>query len=178
MPVYQADAFFDQHVSCAKARSVLARIGRSSPQQIFMRSVDAMLADFIALGHEEFPVILAYLAQAPWRRGAIVEGCALLPELVAQISKTSENALYLIPTETFQRRHYAERAWINEILAQTSDPETAWENWRKRDAQYSGFVKKQAKAFGFRVLEIDSSLTQDDVYELAHSQLGNRFQSQ
>ncbi len=169
LPVYHADDYFDQHAERAQFNSVFKRISNWSPQQIFMRDTGEMLADFIALGHEEFPMILDDLKN--YKNGVIIEGCALLPELLSPLLDDQNVVLYLLPTESFQRFHYAQRPWINNILKQTSDPSQAWENWRARDALYTEVVKKQAEQFDLPTLTVDETSSQDRTYNLIESRL-------
>lgn len=169
LPVYHADNYFDQHAQRADISSVFKRINSWSPQQIFIRDTGEMLADFIALGHEEFPMILDDLKS--YKNGVVIEGCALLPELISPLIDNQNTALYLLPTESFQRFHYAQRPWINNILEQTLDPSKAWENWRARDALYTEVVKKQAEQFDLPTLTVDETLSQDSAYNLVESRL-------
>lgn len=171
LPVYHADEFFDQHAKRASSDSVFACITTWSPEQIFLRDIGEMLADFVKLAYEEFPMILADLSKEDYQEGVIVEGCAILPELVKPLLDSQNEALCLIPTEQFQRLHYAKRPWKDTILEQTSDPKQAWENWRIRDVQYSEVVRQQAEDVGIPIITVDETLSQDDVYRLVKSHL-------
>ncbi len=128
-----------------------------------------MLTDFISAGQEEFPMILADLEKQLWQKDIIVEGCALLPELVMKTKKPEERVLYLVPSKEFQRETYAKRAWVKGILEQTSNPKRAWENWQTRDELYATYVKEQARAFSFPLLNIDGTLSPEDVYDWARA---------
>jgi len=167
LPVYHVDAYFDEHAEKAAEESVFARIRSWSSEQIFLRDVNDMLADFIALGYEQFPRILDDLKQEAWCDCVIVEGCALIPELVANTKGSDDKVLYLVPAESFQRFHYSNRSWIVDVLSNTSEPVQAWENWQQRDAIYSQFIMRQANHLDFPVITVDETQSIDDVYQQA-----------
>lgn len=169
LPVYHADEYFDDHARQAQEGTVLRRIQSWSPEQIFRRDVAEMVMDFVTLGYEEFPMIVRDLEAEEWKRGAIVEGCALLPALVATTMTATDKAVFLIPTEAFQRYHYARRSWIHHILKQTSDSEQAWENWRVRDARFSEIVSQQAQLAALPVVVVDGGSPPDEIYSLVKS---------
>ncbi|MCA9838379.1 MAG: hypothetical protein KC422_15795 [Trueperaceae bacterium] len=163
LAVYHADDYFYHHASLASSGSTLARLASLSPEAIFLRDHETMLADFIAAGQDEFPFILADLAKKS-DNTVIIEGCALLPHWVAQAKTAQDAVFYLVAEESFQRRTYAKRPWVKEVLEQTSTPETAWDNWQHRDAQYARFIAKEAQKHTFPVLSIDGGLTAEEVY--------------
>ncbi|MFD1774978.1 hypothetical protein [Paenibacillus rhizophilus] len=87
----------------------------------------------------------------------VVEGNQLLPSLVAPCLKSRHKAIWLIPTEPFQRHYYSQRDWIQEILNSTDDPAAAFDNWMSRDAGFADFVEQEARDLNLGVLKIDGS---------------------
>ncbi len=125
--------------------------------ELWMRDVPTLLADELAIYAEEFPMILADLERLVRQRGLVVaEGAALLPELVAPWVADPRQALWMVPTESFQRRMYPQRGpWVQEILAQCSDPEAAFANWMDRDIAFAQHAAERAARAGLRVLWVD-----------------------
>jgi hypothetical protein len=92
----------------------------------------------------------------------IAEGMAFMPELLVKL-EPRVNAAYLIPTESFQRDHYAKREWAQSLLTTTDDPKGVFEKWMARDAANARTVFDQARTFDFPVLEVDGSSSLLDV---------------
>ncbi|WP_046723152.1 hypothetical protein, partial [Paenibacillus durus] len=63
----------------------------------------------------------------------------------------------MIPTEPFQRHHYSQRIWIQDILNSTDDPAAAFDNWMHRDARFADFVKKEAQDLNLHIFKVDGS---------------------
>lgn len=75
-----------------------------------------------------------------------------------------EQAIWIIPAETFQRKQYSGREWIHGILQATENPERSFENWMRRDALFADKVKREAKERKLKVLEVDGSRTLEQNY--------------
>lgn len=161
MRVYHCDDHFYGHVGAADSQSQphLHRLRDFTWEWLFMRPVPEQVADEIAIYQEEFALILDDLRQLRGRAPLIVEGTALLPELIAPLLPSPTQAICVIPTGAFQRAAYARRSWRQELLAQCSDPQRAWENWMARDAQFGEVVTAQARAAGLSVLIVDGQRT-------------------
>src|SRR5690606_27738842 len=62
-------------------------------------------------------------------------------------------AVWLVPTEAFQRQTYRSRGdWVEQGLSQCSDPDQAFENWMARDADLARGGARSAAAFGLDAL--------------------------
>jgi hypothetical protein len=161
LAVYHCDEHWDSH--CARAtrekQPLLWRVSRMSWDEIWMRDVATQVADELAIYAQELPMIAADLAALVRRRGLVIaEGTALLPSWVAGQIADPRQAIWLMPTVAFQRRIYPQRGpWVQEILAQCADPDTAFANWMERDAAFARRVAAQAEAAGLRALWVDGS---------------------
>ena len=133
LAVYRCDDAFFRHSQICNPQDqpTLHAISTMSWDQIWMRPVDVQVASERAAYREEFPMILADLRGLPQDRPILVEGAACLPELVEQVA-AAQGALWFVPTPAFQRRHYSQRGFIQEILGQCRDPQQAWANWMDR----------------------------------------------
>ncbi|MGK5683380.1 hypothetical protein [Actinoplanes sp. URMC 104] len=155
--VYSCDDAFDRHVAQAGAAGpTLRRVAGMSAGDRLRRPIAVQVGDVFGLYREEFPLIEADLAGLP---GPVVaEGAALLPELVAARGVPPERAVWLVPTERFQREHYARRRWAWSLLGEEQQPEVLFERWMCRDARFASVVAGQARERGYRVVVVDGSL--------------------
>jgi hypothetical protein len=159
-PVYRCDdAYYrHQHLVTAEAQPVYHRLRHLSVDALWMRPVDAQIAEELTLYREEFPFILADLAELTAAGPVLAEGAAQLPELLAGIGIDPHRAIWMVPTEPFQREQYARRDWRHEVLADCIDPEAAWQHWMARDAGFARAVAADAARLGYRVLTTDGSV--------------------
>ena len=88
----------------------------------------------------------------------MVEGAALLPELLAARRVPPEEAVWIVPSEEFQRSHYRRREWAWPLLAGLDDPEAAFDRWMRRDIRFAERVAEQAHDRGYRVIVTDGSV--------------------
>ncbi|MEU4424318.1 hypothetical protein AB0F81_27165 [Actinoplanes sp. NPDC024001] len=114
-----------------------------------------MLGEDHDLYREEFPLILADLRHAA--DGTVIEGAALLPELLAALGVPPDHAVWIVPAPEFQLRHYQQRTWAHDLLAGTASPEEAFTRWMQRDALFAQRVAAQATDLGYRVIVTDGS---------------------
>lgn len=144
---YQCDYHWDDHTSHADLSddSLLRRFKHLSYEQIFMRPVDVQVKTVIEAYQEEFPLILDDLAKFPTDKLLLVEGAALQPDLVVPLLTQSNHAIWIVPTEEFQRTTYNKRDWMHAIAGQTHNPEVAIDNWMSRDARYAKWIDARVK---------------------------------
>ena len=163
LTTYHCDEHWDAHVARASAERQphLARVAHMTWDEIWMRPVATLLADELTSYRQEFSMILDDLAaRQPSSGKLLAEGTALLPGSVAPHLTDERQALWLVPTEAFQRRVYPRRgAWVQRILAQCSAPETAFRHWMDRDVAFAQHVAAQADTLGLRVHWVDGERT-------------------
>ncbi|BEL04747.1 hypothetical protein Q0Z83_029380 [Actinoplanes sichuanensis] len=148
--VYSCDDAFERH---ADAGPVLRKVTAIGVGERLAQPIRAQVDDVFELYREEFPLILDELRAAG--AGTVVEGAALLPELLAGIGVPAERAVWIVPTEEFQVRHYRGRAWAHRLLAGLDHPEEAFARWMRRDAVFARAVADQARDLGYRVVVAD-----------------------
>jgi hypothetical protein len=90
----------------------------------------------------------------------IAEGPQFLPDLVADRLASPGHGLWLVPTESFQRRSLGDRQ------LHTSDAERAHRNRLARDAILNGWNREQAAARGLLVVDVDGALDLSATTEL------------
>lgn len=156
------DSRFGEHQrrSDPHRQPTLHRLATLTSDEIWLTPVADQVARVIAIYREEFPLLLADLAAAPTDRPILLEGAALLPELVAPRAAVG-HAAWLVPTAAFQQYHYAQRPWIRDVLKECSDPAQAFANWMQRDERFAHYVATTAQQHGLPLLEVDGTQTVD-----------------
>ena len=175
LTVYRCDDAYFRHVEICNPidHPTLHAITTMSWDQIWMRPVEVQVAAEFAAYREEFPLILADLSRLPQDRPILVEGAACLPELVQQVA-AARQALWFVPTPAFQRHHYSQRGFIQEILAQCRDPQQAWANWMERDERFGREVAVAAAHRGFVVEWVDGRRSTEELTALVAAHYGLR----
>jgi hypothetical protein len=166
---YKCDDHFGRHLEEGARRKlpVSSTVQGVTHEYIFMRSDEETLRLPFDLYAEQFPLIMEDIASLP--RPLLVEGCALLPDLIRSRGVPNESALYMVPEEAFFRAQYKKRTWAYDRLKETSDPSQAFENWMRRDVAFAKAVAEKATAAGFRCLQVDGTMTlARTVHELAN----------
>ncbi len=90
----------------------------STWDELWMRPVDVLLDDVIRCYQEQFDLVIADLLAMDAGAPILVEGNSLLPDSLAPFLFDRRRALWVIPTEAFQRRNYPNRGeWVQYISA-------------------------------------------------------------
>lgn len=154
--LYNCDSAFDRHAAAVAdaAGSTMKKVTAMSVEQRLAQPIDVQVADMFRLGREEWPHILDDLENLTGN--VVVEGAALLPELLVALGVRADRAVWVVPTESFQRRHYARRGWARELVRGTERPDIAFDRWMQRDARFATEVAMRARELDYRVLATDS----------------------
>lgn len=159
MTYYKGDDYFGEHLERGHARGNpwATRLRHATSEFIFMRSLEENLDLSFSIFREEFPFVIEDIRSLP--KPILIEGCVALPESLASLNILKRNAFYMVPTEEFQRAHYAKRLWAPERVADTSDPTQALENWMRRDVVFARQVAAAAESLEYPVVWVDGSLS-------------------
>jgi hypothetical protein len=160
--VYSCDDGWERHAAAATAaeQPVLTKLC-SLPADVRLRQpLGIQVSDVVEAYREQFPFILRDLSSD---RRVVVEGAALLPEFLSSLGVPPGRAVWLVPTEAFQRAHYGRRRWARDLLAGASDADDLFETWMRRDAAFGRLVALQARDLGYRVITVDGSAPADAV---------------
>ncbi len=165
--LFRCDDRLFEHMAAADpvrqpAMAKVARLFSLGGDAMWMRSAEELVDDVLAVYWEEFPLLLEVFASYPQDRPILAEGNAWLPELLQEQGVPPARAAYLVPTREFQREHYSRREFIRGILAQCSDPQTAFDHWMERDARFGEIIRSQATAWGASLLRVDGSLSLEE----------------
>ena len=127
----------------------------------WMRPDDELLQEVISCYSEHFSLVLEDLSSRDPNRGVLVEGCALLPDLVTPLLTYPQRGVWMVPSWEFQMNYYAQRTWAREVLSGCADPEAAFANWMKRDHRFSLWLSERTRHLGLRLLSVDGSRSVD-----------------
>jgi 2-phosphoglycerate kinase len=137
----------------------LSRWLASSWNERWMQPVEILVEEVIACYREHLALIVDDIKQRPTEKSLLVEGSALLPGEIARILPSRSQAIWIVPTSSFQREHYARREWARTIVERCDDPEVAFDNWMERDIRFAEWIEAEAGAHGLSLLKIDRSRT-------------------
>jgi hypothetical protein len=149
-------------VDPARHPRMRAQMGRSREDAWVRTSPEQLTADWLASTPERFSLSLEDLVALPTTPRIVAEGYGFLPELVAPLLSSPEQAIWLVPTEEFKRASYARRD-KGASLADTSDPQRARANHVGRDLLIAEHVRRSAAALGLTTLVIDGRQPLDEV---------------
>ena len=127
------------------------------------RSPQTMLETFHWFRGEGFGLIVEDLLRLPDQPGVIAEGFRLLPRLVQPLLAEPGRAVWLCPTLGFRRAAFGRRSSLHEIAGKTSDPDQALRNLLERDRMFTERLWAEATGLGLRVIEVNGTLTEDDL---------------
>jgi 2-phosphoglycerate kinase len=155
--LYSCDDAFDRHAAAIDPQlgPTLKKVTGMPVAERLDQPIGVQVDDVFRLYREEFPLILDDVAGLSDE--AVIEGAALLPELVAARQVPVDRAVWIVPTEEFQRRHYARRPWALDLLKDAPDPDRLFDRWMRRDASFAAIVADQARSRGYPVIVVDGS---------------------
>ncbi|OKP84836.1 hypothetical protein A3844_18810 [Paenibacillus helianthi] len=168
LELYSCDEYFDRHLQdvATSEYPAMHKVSTMSPNEAFYtREVQEQLSVYIQVFIEDFSFVIKDLAKRK-DKPVVVEGNQLLPSLVSAHLNEHHKAIWIIPTEQFQREQYSKREWIQGILQNTENPAVAFNKWMFRDALFSEFVQKSAFELQLNVLEVDGSNTLQENFRL------------
>jgi len=158
-PCNNAFAEHGKRVTAVK-QPAFHRVLHMTWDEIWMRPVEVQLRKEIAIYREEFNMIVQDLLALPKSPPILAEGAALLPGCVRDVLLNPHQAIWIVPTELFQRKHYPNRGpWVQDILRQCENPEQAFRNWMDRDVAFARRIARSATGLGLKLLEVDGKRT-------------------
>lgn len=149
-----------------------AFMAMSMDERWVRRTPEEMFRTFHGFQGEGFELLLEDLLALPVDRPILTEGYKLLPRLVAPLLCRSDQAMWLIPSPEFRRAALARRGSTWSIAGRTGGPEIALTNLLARDALYTEEVFRQAVALQLPTIEVDGSMSVDELVERVEKCLG------
>lgn len=171
---YPCDGWFAEHQRRADPaqQPTLQRLASLSCDEIWLPPVAEQVARVQAIYREEFAMILNDLCALPTDRPILAEGAALMPPLVFPYLHERRQAIWLTPTPTFQRTHYAQRPWIHAVLHSCTASVQAFQNWMARDEAYAHWINGQTTGVGLQLLQVDGQQSLSEMAELVAAWFG------
>ncbi len=136
------------------------------------RPPSVMFETFHGFQGEGFDLIVEDLLTLPEDPPILAEGFKLLPRLVAPLLSGPNQAVWLAPSPPFRRAALEMKGSTWDIPEKTSNPEQALSNLMGRDELFTDEVVKQAAALRLRVIEVDASLSIDELTMRVTESLG------
>ncbi|MEK3805773.1 hypothetical protein MHB63_04100 [Bacillus sp. FSL H8-0547] len=168
LDLYSCDEHFYEHLKNISklTQPAMYKVSKMTANEAFYkREIAEQLRVYILSFKEDFLFVINDLAKMS-DRPIVVEGNQLLPSLVLPYLNDKDKAIWLIPTENFQREYYKRRNWIEKVLEDTEDPEMAFNNWMTRDALFAKLVYQKATDLKLNVLQVDGSKNSCDNFKL------------
>jgi len=171
---YEVDDHYQEHVErCNPERHpTMYKFANMGWNQIWSRPVSYLVWEELEYYRELYEMILQDLGKYKPGKPIIVEGAALLPELIHKSKLDPKKVLYMVPTKAFQIHHYSQRAFIHHILKDCDDPEGAFENWMMRDHLFGQEVLRQAEKLGYGRIIVDGKTGLDAQIEVVRQYFG------
>lgn len=171
---YKVDDHYQEHMTRCDPQKhpTMYKIAQMGWNEIWSRPVELQVREEIEYYRELFEMILQDLENLSTEKPVIVEGAALLPELTAKLNLDPRRRLYMVPTKPFQVHHYSQRAFIQDILKDCDDPQTAFANWMERDHLFGQEILRQARTFGYGTIIVDGSRSLEDQFKFASQYYG------
>ncbi|MFU8827588.1 MAG: hypothetical protein ACNA70_08885 [Brevefilum sp.] len=167
LPYYKADDHMWRHLEQADPQSqpTMAAYAKLSWDQMWSQPVDQQVEDVFAYYTEQFLLIEADLEAYAGQGPIIMEGVAFLPKLVHAAGVPLGQALFLVPTKSFQMTHYSQRDWVQPILESCGDPDQSFANWMERDQRCGQEIIREAKALGYSTIIVDGLTEIEQTYQ-------------
>lgn len=175
--VYATDDVNQDHagrLTPPDAPNLASFIAMDMDERWLNRSPQAMLDTFHWFEGEGFELIVDDLRNVRSGQGVVAEGLRLLPRLVKPHLAQVHHAVWLLPTPAFRRAAIESRggsSWA--FLGMTSDPNRALENLLARDHMFTEQVHADAKRLGLPVIEVDITMTEDELLDQVEEVLIN-----
>ncbi|WP_430510173.1 hypothetical protein [Gottfriedia solisilvae] len=164
MDLYSCDEHFYEHLSNISAINYPAmyKVSKMNANEAFyLRDIEEQLSVYTQSFIEDFQFVMNDILNTH-TSSIVVEGNQLLPSLVFPYLRKKQNAVWIIPTESFQKNHYKKREWLKDILESTDDPTVSFDNWMKRDALFAKYIYHEAKKLKLQTLLVDGSNNIDE----------------
>ena len=162
--LYKCDDYLDKHhkIGIERKYPIMNKISKMTCDEIWMRAIDIQVYEEFEYYREEFKLILEELEKYSKEKKILVEGTAILPELVESMKTKKNRVVFIVPTAEFQLKHYKKREFIPYVLSGCKDQEKAFENWMQRDIEFAIEVSRQTKLNGRNLIITDGNKTLEE----------------
>ncbi len=171
---YKIDDYEREHMENynPKEHPIMYKWSQMNWDEIWMRPVDIQVEEEFHFYRERFGMILNDIKQFSKEDDIIIEGAALIPELIHKLDVDKNKVIYMIPSKEFQIEYYSKRDFIKGILSECTKPDKAFQNWMERDHQFGKKIKLKAEELGYKVINVDGNKTIKENIELVSKHFG------
>lgn len=158
---YHCDDAFERHRArtSGERHPDFCRVGDLSFAEMWRAPVADQVEDLLAFYREQLELHLEDVLALPAGAPLLVEGAGLLPAPIAELIAAPGQALWLLATPSFRRRHYPRRgAWVAELLSGCDSPRQAFAAWMERDDEMARRRAAEIETLGLPCLWIDGSV--------------------
>jgi hypothetical protein len=162
LAIYHTDDAFERHRRRADPRrhAAFCRVADLSNEELWQAPAAQQAGELLAFHGEHLEMVIEDLARSPPGRPLLVEGSCLLPARVGQLISHPRQALWLLATPRFRRRHYAARGpWVEARLASCAEPAAAFSRWMARDDALAEWRRCELVRLGLPWRIVDGRLT-------------------
>lgn len=161
---YKCDDAYPRHVRNATTQNqpAMSRLSRMSLDEIFSRPVEIQVEETLMCYREEMAMIRDDITALGPEMPIVVEGAALLPEIVSLLLADYSCGIWITPTAEFQVEQYRRRSWVQPLLQECREPEQAFANWMSRDIAFAKYIADDAWHRGLRTLIVNGNASLED----------------
>lgn len=178
LEVYSTDKVMPDHARRSTpedAPSLSLFAAMNMDERWLNRSPETMLETFHWYRGEGFRLVVEDLLSEPEQPGIVAEGFRLLPHLVKPLLTGPGQAVWLLPTPEFRQHAFESRNGLWQIAGKTSDPPRALANLLERDRLFTDRLRVEAKDLDLPVVDVDVSLTENELEERVAAIFGSRL---
>ncbi len=175
LKVYATDDVMSDHARRApdECAPYLSQFKSSDMDERWVkRSPETMLETFHWFRGDGFNLIIEDLLELPSETGVIAEGFRLLPAFVKPLVAEPGHVVWLLPTPEFRLTAFESRGTTWDIPNKTSNPARAYRNLLGRDRMFTDWLRAQTMRLGLPTIEVDTSISEDELTELVARSFG------
>jgi uridine kinase len=164
--LYKCDEFLDKYIDIgAKNKiSIMKKYKSMTLDEIWLRDVKTLVEDEFEFYKYASKIIKNDLRTDFSYKRVIIEGAAIIPDLIKKLQINKNKYICIVPTKKFQIDNYSKREWVKHYLSTCSNSNKAFENWMNRDALFAKIVLQKAKNFNFNTLLVNGKKSIEEIY--------------
>lgn len=155
---YHVDEAFQQHIDdFTKEMYPMNWKWTHTPwEQLWAQPSQILFEQAVIAYSEHLRFVFEDLEHIPGK--VIVEGTSLLPDCIKPLLIDDSQALWMVPTDYFQRTTYPIRGpFVSQIMNQCRDPEQALTNWMDRDVAFARWIEQRTASLDLTCIMVDGA---------------------
>ncbi len=166
--LYRCDEYLDKHLRIGAKRNypIMSKLCEMNNDEIWMRPIDIQVYEEFQYYMEEFNLIAEELEKYSAEKTILVEGTAILPDIIENLNVKKSRVVFIVPSANFQLEHYKKREFIPYVLEGCTDKGKAFDNWMQRDIKFAEEVARRARLYQKNLIVVDGSNSLKENFEL------------